>query len=258
MKNFKDKVVIVTGASSGIGEAMARELPRKGARVCWVRAACETAAHRGRNPLTGRAGRLLRRRCDERRRGPPVDRDRRERVRRNRRAGLQCRAFDACDLRRCGDLGVLHRLMDVNFWGTVNCCKFALPYLQQSHGSIVGISSVAGLHGLRGGRAIRREIRHDGFSRNPEHRESQKGLHVAIACPGFTASNVRFSASRPTGRRSETPRNEAKMITSAEVASISSPRRPEAQASLPDGERGARHPFRSNSRRVSSTGCSIW
>ena len=31
-----------------------------------------------------------------------------------------------------------------------HCCKFALPYLQQSHGSIVGISSVAGLHGLPG------------------------------------------------------------------------------------------------------------
>ena len=60
-------------------------------------------------------------------------------------AGLSMRAlFDECDLE------VLHRLMDVNFWGTVNCTKYALPWLQKSHGSLVGISSVAGIHGLPG------------------------------------------------------------------------------------------------------------
>ena len=60
-------------------------------------------------------------------------------------AGISMRAlFD--DL----DLSVLHRLMDVNFWGTVYCTKYALPYLQQSKGSLVGISSVAGIHGLPG------------------------------------------------------------------------------------------------------------
>mgnify|MGYP002324237047 FL=1 len=60
-------------------------------------------------------------------------------------AGISMRAvFDDVDL------GVLHKLMDVNFWGTVNCCKYALPYLQASKGSVVGISSVAGLHGLPG------------------------------------------------------------------------------------------------------------
>ncbi len=48
------------------------------------------------------------------------------------------------------DLEVLHRLWTSILWGTVNCCKFALPYLQASKGSVVGISSVAGLHGLPG------------------------------------------------------------------------------------------------------------
>ena len=49
----------------------------------------------------------------------------------------------------------------------------------------------------------------------------KKGLHVMIACPGFTASNVRFSALTADGKQQgETPRDEAKMMTPDEVARI--------------------------------------
>ena len=48
------------------------------------------------------------------------------------------------------DIGVLHKVMDVNFWGTVYCTKYALPYLIQSKGSLVGIISIAGFIGLPG------------------------------------------------------------------------------------------------------------
>ena len=48
------------------------------------------------------------------------------------------------------DLKVLHTLMNVNFWGTVYCTKYALPYLIANKGSLVGVSSVAGFHGLPG------------------------------------------------------------------------------------------------------------
>ena len=49
----------------------------------------------------------------------------------------------------------------------------------------------------------------------------KKGLHVMIACPGFTASNVRFSALTADGsQQGETPRDEAKMMTADEVARI--------------------------------------
>ena len=40
--------------------------------------------------------------------------------------------------------------MDVNFWGTVYCTKYALPYIVRNRGSIVGVSSTAGFHGLPG------------------------------------------------------------------------------------------------------------
>ena len=120
------------------------------------------------------------------------------------------------------DLEVLHRLMDVNFWGTVNCCKFALPYLQQSHGSIVGISSVAGLHGLPGRTGYSAsKYAMTGFLETLRIENLKKGLHVMIACPGFTSSNVRFSALTADGtQQGATPRDEAKMMTPEEVARI--------------------------------------
>jgi NADP-dependent 3-hydroxy acid dehydrogenase YdfG len=46
------------------------------------------------------------------------------------------------------DLTVLRQSMDINFWGTVYCTKYALPYIIQSKGTIAGISSIAGYKGL--------------------------------------------------------------------------------------------------------------
>ena len=48
------------------------------------------------------------------------------------------------------DLSVIKQLMDVNFWGTVYCTKYALPYLLKVKGSVVGVSSIAGYKGLPG------------------------------------------------------------------------------------------------------------
>jgi len=208
MKNFKDKVVIVTGASSGIGEAMAREFAAQGARV--------VLGARSVQKLQLIAGEIRSQGGQAAYCGVDVTNvDECRRLIEN--AGLSMRAiFDDVDL------GVLHRLMDVNFWGTVNCCKFALPYLQQSHGSIVGISSVAGLHGLPGRTGYSAsKYAMTGFLETLRIENLKKGLHVMIACPGFTASNVRFSALTADGSaQGETPRNEAKMMTSAEVARI--------------------------------------
>ena len=141
---------MVTGASSGIGEALARECAVQGANVvlgarslqklqlivgdirskggeatyCAVDVTKPEECRNLIDTAVGEYGGLDVLICN---------------------AGLSMRAlFDDVDLE------VLHRLMDVNFWGTVYCTKYALPYLQASHGSLVGISSVAGLHGLPG------------------------------------------------------------------------------------------------------------
>lgn len=130
-------------------------------------------------------------------------------------AGISMRAlFDDVDV------DVLKRLMDVNFWGTVYCTKYALPYLQASRGSLVGVSSVAGFHGLpaRTGYSASKYAMH-GFLETIRIENLKKGLHVMIAAPGFTASNVRFSALTANGsQQGETPRDEANMMTAEEVA----------------------------------------
>ena len=118
------------------------------------------------------------------------------------------------------DLGVLHRLMDVNFWGTVYCTKYALPYIQASRGSIVGVSSVAGFHGLPGRTGYSAsKYAMTGFLETVRIENLKKGVHVMIAAPGFTASNVRFSALTADGSaQGESPRKEEKMMSAAEVA----------------------------------------
>ncbi|MDE5622109.1 MAG: SDR family oxidoreductase [Alistipes sp.] len=222
MKTLKDKVIVITGASSGIGEAMALEYAAQGA--------CVVLGARSIPKLQLLAG------------------DIRSRGGRAAWCGVdvtdpkQCfelintavREFGGIDVLICNagismraifddvDLDVLHRLMDVNFWGTVNCCKYALPYLQASKGSIVGISSVAGLHGLPGRTGYSAsKYAMTGFLETLRIENLKKGLHVMIACPGFTASNVRFSALTADGsQQGETPRDEAKMMTAEQVARI--------------------------------------
>lgn len=222
MKRFDKKVIVVTGASSGIGEALAREFAARGARVVLgARSAEKLAAITAEIRATGAEAAWCA--CDV--------------VKENECEQLiqtAVKEFGGVDVLICNaglsmraifddvDLSVLHRLMDVNFWGTVNCCKYALPYLQQRRGSIVGISSVAGLHGLPGRTGYSAsKYAMTGFLETLRIENLKKGLHVMIACPGFTASNVRFSALTADGsRQGATPRNEGKMMTSAQVAKI--------------------------------------
>ncbi|MEA3478187.1 MAG: SDR family oxidoreductase [Bacteroidota bacterium] len=115
---------------------------------------------------------------------------------------------------------VLKKLMDVNFWGTVYCTKYALPYLLESKGSVVGVSSIAGYKGLPGrtGYSSSKFAMH-GFLESLRIENLKTGLHVLIACPGFTASNIRNTALNAEGtQQGESPRDESKMMSAEEVA----------------------------------------
>ena len=216
------KVIVITGASSGIGEAMAKEYAKMGAKVV-LGARREEELRRVANQIEAFGGSVAYCVCD-------VVKEEECKALIDRgveafggidvmicNAGLSMRAlFDDCDL------GVLHRLMDVNFWGTVNCTKYALPWLQKSRGSLVGISSVAGIHGLPGRTGYSAsKYAMTGFLDTIRVENLKKGVHVMTACPGFTASNVRFSALTADGsQQGETPRDEAKMMTPEQVAHI--------------------------------------
>jgi len=118
------------------------------------------------------------------------------------------------------DLNVLKKLMDVNFWGTVYCTHYALPWLLGTKGSVVGVSSVAGFRGLpaRTGYSASKFAMH-GFLESLRTENLHTGLHVLLACPGFTASNIRKNAFGKDGEiQGESPRNEHAMMQPDEVA----------------------------------------
>jgi NAD(P)-dependent dehydrogenase (short-subunit alcohol dehydrogenase family) len=222
MKTFKDKVAIVTGASSGIGEALAAELAALGVRVAIAARGEEKLAALAAD-LKARGGRVLAVTCD-------VSRE--EECR--RLVDETTRAFGGIDILVCNagvsmravlddvDMEVLRRLMEVNFWGTVYCVKHALPWLQASHGSVVGVSSVAGLHGLPGRTGYSAsKYAMTGFLETVRIENLRRGLHVMVACPGFTATNVRLAALTADGSpQGSTPREEGRMMTAGEVARL--------------------------------------
>jgi len=120
------------------------------------------------------------------------------------------------------DLVVLKNLMDVNFWGTVYCTKYAMEELLKSKGSIVGVSSIAGFKGLPGRTGYSAsKFAMNGFLDSLRVENLKTGVHVMTACPGFTASNIRSTALSKDGTaHGETSMEEEKMMTAQEVAKI--------------------------------------
>ena len=145
--SLQDKVIIVTGASSGIGLASARQFGSEGARVVMAARSYDRLLELA--PSVAPPERVLCVRCDVTQEADcralidaTVERFGRIDILVNN-AGISMRAMFK-DL----DLIVIRRLMDVNFWGTVYCTKYALPYLLETKGSLVGVISIAGYSAL--------------------------------------------------------------------------------------------------------------
>jgi len=214
----KNKVVVITGASSGIGRALAKEFAAKGARLALGARRTELLEELQAD-LPGTE--ILVQKTDV-----SIENDCRilmeETIKQFGRidilinnAGISMRAlFEDVDLK------VIHQLMDVNFFGTVYCTKYALPHLLKTNGSLVGVISIAGFVGLPGRSgysASKFAIR--GFLDTVRIENLKKGMHVLIAAPGFTASEVRKVALTNDGSsQGETPRDESKMMSSEECA----------------------------------------
>jgi len=120
------------------------------------------------------------------------------------------------------EIKVLHRLMDVNYWGTVYCTKYALPYILKQKGSVVGVISTGGYIGLPGRTGYSgSKFAVRGFLDTVRIEYLRAGLHVLVAAPGFTASEIRETALTSDGsQQGKTPRNENKMMSAEKCASI--------------------------------------
>jgi short-subunit dehydrogenase len=221
--DFKDKVVIITGASSGIGKACAVEMASRGANL--VLAArqyvtlCELTAELEKQyqikAVAVQADVSKAEDCEFLIKQAVLTFSRIDVLINN--AGLSMRALFN-DL----DLSVLKNLMDVNFWGTVYCSKFALPEILKTKGTIVGVSSIAGYRGLPGRTGYSAsKFAMNGFLEALRTELLKTGVNVLVACPGFTTSNIRVAALSENGQaHGETSMEEGKMMRPEEVASI--------------------------------------
>lgn len=217
---FIGKVVIVTGASSGIGLASARLLGSLGASVVMAARSYDRLLELA--PSVAPPERVLCVRCDvsseedcRRLIESCIDRFSKIDILVNN-AGLSMRAmFNDLDLK------VIHRLMDVNFWGTVNCTKYALPYLLESRGQLVGVISIAGYSALparSGYSSSKYAVR--GFLDTIRIEHMKDGLGVLVFAPGYTSSNVRNAALTADGSsQGDTPLDEGKLM-SAETCAL--------------------------------------
>jgi short-subunit dehydrogenase len=217
---FKDKVVIVTGASSGIGEAVAREFAANGSKVMLAARSEESLAAivseiRAKGLETSYVRTDVSSESDCRNMvNKTVEKYGTVNILVNN-AGISMRASFA-DV----DLKVLHALMNVNFWGTVYSTKYALPYLVANKGSLVAVSSVAGFHGLPGrtGYSASKFAIH-GFMETIRIENLKNGLHVMILAPGFTATEIRKHALTAEGKEQGlSHRNEEKLMSPEYVA----------------------------------------
>ena len=219
---FKNKVVIITGASSGIGKACAFEFANNGATVV-LAARRVDELKKVEEKINKQGGKGLIIKTDVRKIDDCVNLVN-ETVKEYGKidvlinnAGISMRAtFE--DL----NLSVIKDLMDTNFYGAVYCTKFALPYLLKQKGTVIGISSISGLTPLPG-RTGYSASKHamDGFLNTLRLENKRKGLNVLVVHPGFTSSNIRNIALNKNGEsQKETPRDENKMMSAEKVARI--------------------------------------
>lgn len=217
---FKDKVIIITGASSGIGLATARLFAGMGAKLSLAARSIDRLESLA-SELTDDRSRILCIRTDV-----SVEEDCRrlieETVRRFGKidilinnAGISMRApFLNVNLE------VIEKLMNVNFWGTVYCSKYALPEILKTKGSIAGVISTAGyvaIPGRTGYVTSKYAIR--GFLETLRIEHLNDGINILVFAPGYTASNVRNAALLADGSpQGYSPKDEGKLMSAEKVA----------------------------------------
>ncbi|MBA2687239.1 MAG: SDR family oxidoreductase [Gemmatimonadaceae bacterium] len=188
---FQDNVVIITGASSGIGAELARQLSAQGATL--VIAARNSDALEAVRKSCTTPNEVLVVRCDV-----------------NDKA--QCEHLVAETVRKYGridtlinnagvgmhsnfedlaDPDVLDDIMRVNYMGSAYCTYFALPYIRKTRGRIVAVSSLTGKAGVpsRTGYAASKHAM-AGFFDSLRIELRGSGVTVTVAYPGFVDTGI--------------------------------------------------------------------
>ncbi|CAO2144189.1 unnamed protein product [Urochloa humidicola] len=191
-EDLRGKVVLVTGASSGIGEHLVYEYARKGACVALVarteialRAVAKTARDLGAPDVLVVPADITK--VDEAKRA--VEETVAHFGKLNHlvaNAGI----WSSCFFEEITNITAFHNVIDLNFWGAVYPTYFALPYLKASRGNIVVTSSVAGR--VPTARMSFYNASKGAVIRFYETLRAELGSHVrvTILMPGYVVSNL--------------------------------------------------------------------
>jgi NADP-dependent 3-hydroxy acid dehydrogenase YdfG len=200
-----DKVAFITGASRGVGAAVARAFHEAGARVA--------LASRTEDDLG--LERALALRCDvrdpagvEAAVGAAVERfGRLDVVVANAGVGAYGPFLQM-------DPGDVEAMIDVNLKGTLYTARFTLPHLIESKGDFVSLASVAGLRAFPG-EAVYNASKFGqlGFARALDHELREQGVRVTNVCPGGVATDFALGSGR-------TPDMLDGMLSAEEVAEV--------------------------------------
>jgi dehydrogenase/reductase SDR family member 7B len=217
---MNNKVVIITGGSSGIGRALAQRFGKAGSKIL-ITGRNQSELDRAVTELRNEGITISGFRADV-----SVEDDNRK------MAGEAIRLYGTIDIliNNAGismralfsevDLDVVRKVMDINFYGVLYATKYCLPEITKNKGSIIGMSSIAGFRGLPGRTGYSAsKFALNGFLEVLRTELLKSGVHVLTACPGFTASNIRKRSLTKDGtQQGESPRAEEKMMTSEECA----------------------------------------
>ncbi len=218
MDQMQDKVVVITGGSDGIGKALVELYLNKGAKV----ATCARNYQKLYQLQSANTGKPLFIHATD------VSKE------------IDCKGFIDAVIKEFGTIDILinnagvsmralvqdvdfetiKRVMDINFWGTVYCTKFALDYIIKNKGTIVGVSSIAGYRGLPGRSGYSAsKYAVNGWLEALRTELLESGANVMWVCPGFTSSNIRNAALNSKGEsQGESPMDESAMMSSEECA----------------------------------------
>lgn len=222
MSFFKDKVVWITGASSGIGEALAKEFAQKGARII-------LSARREDQLWKVAAETKL----------PDLDMmvlpfDLKDTSNASALAATVINKFGRIDM-LVNNGGMSQRseaektpmdtdreLMEVNYFAYVSLTKAVLPYMKrQKSGHVIVISSIAGKFGfyLRSGYSAAKHALH-GFFESFRLETEDEGIRTLIVCPGKVRTNISLNAITGNGKHNKMDESHENAMSAEECAQI--------------------------------------
>ena len=201
------QVIVITGASDGIGAEMARQLARQHGKSLGLVLAARTAATLqtvaaqcealGAQCLVVPTDVSVQAQCQALIASAAERFGRIDGLINN--AGISAQALFAQV--RADDLGWYEQLMRINLWGSVWCTHAALPHLQKSRGRIVAVSSLAGLIGVPGRTAYSAsKFAMTGFFEALRAELVGAGVSVTTAYPGVVLTNIRSHGLNAAGQ----------------------------------------------------------